>query len=323
MSNIFVTRKIPDVGIKMLKEKGYEVDVRDEDSMPTARELFRALKKKPYDAVLSSWPEPIGAEVFEAFPSVKIFANFTIGYDNIDLVEAKKHGVVVTNAPATTASEAVAEHAFALMISLATNIVEAHEFVRRGKYKGWSAMNFMGPDLLGNTLGIIGAGRIGERLAHYASAFGMKIIYTDVARNERIEKDCNAVYVATPDELLPQADFVSIHAPLLSSTRHLIDERRLKLMKKTAYLVNTARGPIVDEAALVSALKDRTIAGAGLDVFENEPKLAPGLAKLDNVILTPHIASASDSARNEMSRLAAQNIIDFLEGKAPKNIVNP
>ncbi len=319
---VFITRLIPEIGLKMLRDKGYAVDVRAEDSMPTARELVRALKAKPYDAVVSSWPEPIGAETFDMFPSVRIFANFTIGYDNIDIAEAKKRGITVTNAPAVSATEAVAEHAIALMLALAARIVEADEFIRRGKYKGWSAMGFIGTDVLGKTLGLIGAGRIGERVAHYASGLGMKIIYTDVVRNERMEKECGAIYFDTPEEVLRQADSVSLHVPLLDSTRHLVNAERLRLMKPTAFLVNTSRGPVIDETALVAALKERVIAGAGLDVFEFEPKLAPGLVKLQNVILTPHIASASDAARDEMSRLVADNIIDFFEGRMPKNVVN-
>lgn len=319
---IFVTRQIPEIGLQMLRDKGYIVDVRDKDSAPTDRELFRALKKKPYDAVVSSWPEPIGAKVFEAFPSVKIFANFTIGYDNIDIAEAKKRGITVTNAPAISATEAVAEHAIALMLALAARIVEADEFIRRRKYKGWAAMNFIGTDIFGKTLGLIGAGRIGERVAHYASGLGMKIIYTDVVRNERIEKECGAGYFSTPEEVLRQADIVSLHTPLLPTTKHLINAERLKMMKPTAFLVNTSRGPIIDEDALVGALQNGTIAGAGLDVFEFEPHLVPGLIKLQNVILTPHIGSASVVARNEMSTLAAQNIIDFFEGRVPKNVVN-
>ena len=319
---IFVTRKIPEVGIKMLRDKGYEVDVRDLDSAPSEREIIKALKKKSYDAVVTSWPEPIGPELFDRFPTVKIWANFTIGFDNIDIEAAKKRGITITNAPAITATEAVAEHTFALAMALAARVVEADEFIRRGKYKGWSGMNFIGTDLVGKTWGLIGAGRIGENVMKYASAFGLKVIYNDVARHENIENKYGATFFGTPEEILRQADIVSLHVPLMDSTRHMINAERLAMMKKTAFLVNTARGPIIDEVALVEALKNKTIAGAGLDVFEFEPKLTKGLVKLENVILTPHIASASDTARNEMSTLVAQNVIDFLEGKVPPNKVN-
>jgi len=319
---IFVTRQIPEVGINMLRDKGYEVDVREKNSMSSQKELIKALKSKPYDAVVSLLTDPIDTKLFEIAPTVKIYANYASGFDNIDIVEASKRGITITNAPALSTSEAVAEHTFALMLSLAARIVEADGFVRRGKYKGWEPMNFIGTDILGKTLGLIGAGRIGAQVAHYASGFGMKVIYTDLKRNEQIEKESGAVFYATPEEILRQADIVSLHVPLMDSTRHLINKERLSMMKKTAFLINTARGPIVDEVALVEALQNKVIAGAGLDVFEFEPKLSKGLVKLDNVILTPHIASASDTARNEMSTLVAKNIIAFFEGQVPPNKVN-
>jgi glyoxylate reductase len=318
---IFVTRQIPDVGLKMLRDKGYEVDVRDKNSMPTYRELVRALKKKQYDAVVTLLTDPIDSKVFDAAPSAKIFANYATGYDNIDIEEARKRGITITNAPAEATSEAVAEHTIALILALAARIVEADESVRRGKYKGWSPMNFIGTDVLGKTLGLIGAGRIGGRVAHYARGLGFKVIYNDVVRNMDLENDCGAIYRASYEEVLREADVVSLHVPLLDSTKHLIDEKRLHMMKPTAFLVNTSRGPVVDEAALVAALKNGIIAGAGLDVFEFEPKLAPGLIKLQNVILTPHIGSASVTARNEMSRMVAENVIAFFEGRIPLNII--
>ncbi|HWA31863.1 MAG TPA: NAD(P)-dependent oxidoreductase, partial [Candidatus Paceibacterota bacterium] len=189
-------------------------------------------------------------------------------------------------------------------------------------YKGWDPMGFIGMDTVGKTLAIVGAGRIGGQLAHYAHGLGMTVIYTDVARNEKIEQDCGAEYVPTLEALLPRADVISLHVPLMDSTHHLINENHLSMMKPTAYLINTSRGPVVDERALVKALSEKKIAGAGLDVFEFEPKLSPGLARLDNVILTPHTASASKEAREEMATIAAQNILDFLEGKTPRNILN-
>ena len=318
---IYVTRKIPDIGIKMLTDKGYSVDMNPKDSLPTQKELIKALKKKPYDAVLSLLTDKIDAKVFDAAPMVKMYANYATGFDNIDVVEAAKRGLVVTNAPSDIASEAVAEHAIALMLALAARIVEANLFVRAGKYKGWDPMLFIGNDILGKTLALIGVGRIGGRVAYYAKGLGFKIIYHDVARNEKIEQETGAVYYESIDELLKIADVVSLHTPLLDSTRHLINEERLKLMKPTGFLVNTSRGPVIDEKALVKALKDKTIAGAGLDVFEFEPKITSGLIKLTNTILTPHIASASVEARDEMATIAAQNIIDFFEGRTPKNII--
>lgn len=319
---VFVTRKIPDVGINMLRDHGYEVTVYPKNKVPTQKEIAHFLKRGNYDAVLSLLTDKINAQVFDAAPSVKIYANYATGFDNIDLVEAKKRNIVVTNSPAPQTAESVAEHTVALMLALAARIVEADEFVRRKKYKGWEPMNFVGTDILGKTLGLIGAGRIGERVAYYARGLGMTIVYYDVARNEKIEKECGATYCVTPEDVLTKADVVSLHVPLMDSTRHLINADRLALMKPTSFLVNTARGPVIDEMALEKALKGGVIAGAGLDVFEFEPAIAPGLRKLQNVILTPHIASASLETRNQMAEIAANNIIDFFEGRPPRNQVN-
>ena len=195
---IFVTRQIPEIGISMLRDKGYVVDVRNKDSMPSQKELIKALKQKPYDAVVTLLTDTIDPVIFEAAPSVKLYANYASGYDNINVMEASKRGITVTNAPALSTSEAVAEHTFALMLSLAARIVEADEFVRRGKYTGWNPMNFIGTDILGKTLGLIGAGRIGGQVAKYAKAFGLKIIYTDIKRNEQIEKESGATFYVTP-----------------------------------------------------------------------------------------------------------------------------
>lgn len=321
--SVFITGTIPEIGLRMLKEKGYQVDVNPKDAILSQRKLISFLKKKPYDAALTLLTDRIDATVFAAVPGVKLYANYATGFDNIDIKEAKARGIAVTNAPADLSSEAVAEHTIALMFALAARIVEADEFVRRGKYKGWSPSHFIGTDILGKTLGLVGAGRIGERVAFYCKGLGMKVIYTDIVRNERIEKEQGAAYRASVEEILKEADIVSLHVPLLDSTRHLMNEARLGLMKPTAFLINTSRGPVIDEKALKDALARKTIAGAALDVFEFEPKTVPGLAKLQNVVLTPHIASASVEARNQMAEVAAQNVIDFLEGKSPKNIVNP
>ena len=319
---VFITRRIPDLGITMLKNKGYEVDVYSNKKIMSQKELISVLKKKDYDAVLCLLTDKIDSKVYNAVPSVKIYTNYATGFDNLDLVEAKKRGISIANAPADLTSESVAEHTLALMLSLTARIVEADDFVRRGKYKGWDPMHFIGTDILGKTLGLVGAGRIGERVAFYAKGLGMKIIYTDINKNYKLEESTGAEYCANLAELLSKADVVSLHVPLLDSTKHLINEKTLKLMKKSAYLINTSRGPIVDEKALAKALKVKVIAGAGLDVFEFEPKLTSGLAKLDNIILTPHIASASVDTRNQMAEVAVNNIIDFFEGRIPKNIVN-
>ena len=322
MGKIFITRKIPDIGVEILKNKGYTVDIYPKDSILSKKELIRILKNGSYDAVLCLLTDAIDGEVFSAAPSVKLFVNYASGYDNIDIAEAVKRGITIANAPAPLSSEAVAEHTIALMLALAARIVEADEFVRRGKYKGWAPMNFIGTDILGKTLGLIGAGRIGKRVAFYSKGLGMKIIYTDVVRNDQIEKECGAVYLNSVEEILKTADIISLHVPLLDSTRHLINEARLRLMKPTSFLINTSRGAVIDEQALEKALREKIISAAALDVFEFEPKLSRGLIKLQNVILTPHIASASVEARNEMAQIAALNVVDFFEGRAPRNIVN-
>ena len=320
---VFITRKIPDVGIRMLKERGYEVDINLKDSVLSQKQIIKFLKKKSYDAVLVLLTDRVNSTIFNAAPTVKIYADCAAGYDNIDIIEAKKRGITVTNAPAPLASEAVAEHVIALMFALAVRIVEADKFVRQGKYKKWSPTAFLKTSLAGKTLGLIGAGRIGEKVARLSNALNLKVIYNDIIRNEKIEKEYNAVYCNSVEELLRKADIVSLHVPLLDSTRHLINEERLLLMKPTSFLINASRGPVVDEKALEMVLRKKIIRGAALDVFEFEPKITPGLKKLDNVILTPHIASADAEARNQMAEIAAQNVIDFLEGRKPSNVVNP
>ena len=319
---IFVTRKIPEKAIELLKSKGYSVDVNPSDAIPSQKQIIKALKKKSYDAVITLLTDHIDAKVFDEVPSVRMYANYASGYDNIDIAEAKKRGITITNAPSDVASRAVAEHAIALMLALSMRIVEADTFVRQGKYEGWSPMNFIGTDISGKTIGLIGAGRIGEWVVHYAKGLGLNSIYFDVVRNEKIESEYGATYYASVEDVLKQADFVSLHVPLLDSTRHLINRERLGMMKPSSFLVNTSRGPIIDEEALVDALKTGIIRGAALDVFENEPRLARGLVKLNNVILTPHIGSASEEARDQMAEIAANNIIDFFEGRIPRNIVN-
>lgn len=321
MQKVFITRQIPEVGIKMLTDKGYEVTVSKKDRPLEKKELMKILKKGEYDAVLTLLTDPIDKEVLAIAPTVKIFANFAIGFNNIDVEEAKKRNVFVTNTPGGGADR-VAEHTWALILALTCRVVEGDLYMRKGKYNGWNPMIFHGTKLSGKMLGIIGTGRIGADVAHRAvNGFGMKIAYYDVKRNEELEKNFGAVFCATPEEVLKIADVVSIHVPLLPTTHHLINAERLAMMKKTAYLVNTSRGPVVDENALVNALRSGTIAGAGLDVFEFEPKLAKGLAKLSNMVLTPHIASGTAEARHEMAVLSAQNIIDTLEGGKPANLV--
>ena len=325
---IYVTRKIPQSGIDKLVAKGHEVDVSQKDGVLTREELLAALKQKPYDAVLCLLTDKIDKEVFEAVPTAKIFANYAVGFDNINLNDAKEKGVMITNTPGVL-TETVAEHAFALILSITRRIAEADKFTKAGNFHGWGPMMLLGNDVSRKTLGIIGLGRIGSRVAYHAvKGFDMKIFYYDVKRDENFEKEYGVDSTGSPraqfasvEDVLKNSDFVSIHVPLLPETKHLISAEKLKMMKPSAYLVNTSRGSIIDEVALVEALKNKIIKGAALDVFENEPALAPGLAELENIIITPHIASATEETRSKMSEIAAANIIAVLDGQAPPNPV--
>jgi len=316
---ILITHEIPDRGINLLKSKGYGVAV---GNAWNKQELIAELRKEPYDAVLCDLNDKLDAEVFDAAgKQCKIFANYAVGFDNVDLKAATERGVMITNTPGVL-TDTVAEHTFALLLAIAHRVAEGDRFTRAGKYHGWEPLLLLGTDVSKKILGIVGLGRIGSRVAHHAArGFEMKIIYYDVQRNADFEKEFGAEYRAEPDDIFREADFISIHVPLMASTHHLVDERRLVLMKKSAYLINTSRGPVVDEKALVEALKNGVIRGAALDVYEHEPALAPGLVELDNIILTPHIASATGETRQAMSELAAKNIIEALEGRTPPNMV--
>lgn len=321
MALVYVTRNIPSIGLSLLATAGHQVVVSQKDGVLTKDELLAALREKPYDAVLSLLTDSIDGDVFDAVPTAKIFANYAVGFNNIDLAAAKERGVTITNTPGVL-TDTVAEYALALIMAVAKRIPEADRFTRALRYEGWAPELFLGSDLMGKTLGILGAGRIGSGVAVRAQkGLGMNIVYYDVAPNEYLEKEIPCTYRSSVEDVLKEADVVSVHVPLLESTTHLINAERLALMKPSAYLVNTSRGPVVDEAALVQALKNRVIRGAGIDVFEAEPALADGLADLDNVVITPHIASASEETRNKMSEMAAQNIIDFLKGGTPPNVV--
>lgn len=321
MAKIYVTRLIPQVGIAMLKNAGHEVDINPNDRVLTKAELVAALRAKPYDAVLCLLTDTIDAEVFDAVPTAKIFSNYAVGFNNIALDEAKKRNVAITNTPGVL-THTVAEHTIGLMLSLTSRITESDRFLRKGLYEGWAPMLFLGTDLKDKNFALLGAGRIGydaALMAHHG--FGMNVMYHDIKRSEELEQVTGAVYFDSLEAFLAAADVVSVHVPLLDSTRHLLNAERLALMKKTAYIINTARGPIIDEAALVAALQNGVIAGAGLDVFENEPALAPGLAELENVVITPHIASATHETRDKMAEVAAEAILDTLAGKEPQNLV--
>lgn len=310
---VFITTKIPDKGIEVLKQQGYKVEIGAFDQNLSQKEIMQ--KAKGADALLSQLEDSINGKVMDAIgPQLKVIANYAVGYDNVDLQEAKKRNISVCNTPGVL-TETVAEHAVGLLLAITRRIVEADKFTRAGKYKGFDPDLLVGVELQGKTAGIIGHGRIGCRVAEILQkAFGMKVLYNDTSRDRKREVRCGISYRPL-EELLQQSDVVSLHVNLSESTRHLIGEKEFRLMKPTSYLINTARGAVVDEKALVEALRKKQIRGAAIDVFESEPKVPKGIKELDNLVITPHIGSASMEARDQMAELAAQNIIAILSGK--------
>lgn len=319
--HIYITRNIPEAGLKLLREKGITFDIGKFKIPPTKKQLIKELKKKSYDGVISFLTDPIDKEVFDSCPTAKVCSNFSVGFNNIDITEATKRNICISNTPGTS-STAVAEHTVALILALTTRLIEGDKFMRQGKYKGWDPNLFVGTDLKGKIIGLIGAGQIGTEVAkilHYG--FGSKIIYSDINESVELDNIDETIRMETA-EVLKKADIVSLHVPLLPTTKHLINKDSLLTMKKTAFLINTSRGPVVDEKALVYALKNNIIRGAALDVFEFEPKLTKGLTKLPDIILTPHIASARASARDMMAEIAAKNVISAFEtGQVINNVI--
>lgn len=318
---IFVTRNIPQPGLDLLKSNGFDVEVSHLDRPLTREELIE--KVKGVDAILSQLVDKVDGEVMDAAgPQLKVVANYAVGYDNIKVADAHSRNIQVTNTP-DVLTDAVADHGMALMLAAAHRVVEGDRFSRAGKYHGWQPFLLLGQDVYGKTLGVIGMGRIGGALARRAAkGFGMKVIYHDRAANAELDVEIGSKNVEM-DELLKTSDFVSVHVPLLPETKHLISTPQFEMMKKTAILINTARGPVVDEVALLNALKNGDIFAAGIDVWENEPELTPGLKDLENIILTPHTASATVEARDNMSKVAAENISAVLKGQEPPNLVKP
>ena len=321
MTSIFCTHRIPESGLNILREKGYFVDVTEKETPLTRDELLSTLRFKPYDAVIALLTDHIDGEVFDACPTARIWSNYAVGFNNINIEDAKHRGLTITNT-AGTSSRAVAEHTVALMLALSTRLNEGDRFMREGKFKGWDPDILIGVDISESTIGLIGTGAIGHEVANILyKGFGVKIIYSDPIINKSIEDEFGAHRYSIEDTL-KQADFVSLHVPLIAETKHLINAERLSMMKPTAFLINTARGPIIDEKALVDALREKKIRGAGLDVFEFEPNVTEELLHLENVIITPHIASAREKARNAMSIAVAKNLISFFETGKGINVVS-
>ncbi len=315
--SVLVAQQIPANGIVLLTPT-CTVAYNDGARLEPA-ELHARVRGK--DGVLTLLTDRVDDAFLDAAgPQLKIVANVAVGYDNIDVPACKKRGVVVTNTPGVL-DDATADFAFTLLLAAARRVAEADRYVRGGSFKGWQMMTFHGGDLAGSTLGIAGLGRIGQAVAKRGRGFGMHVIYADAQRAApEIEAALDARFV-TKDELVAASDYLSLHVPLLPATHHYIGAAELAAMKPTAYLVNTSRGPVVDEAALAEALRSKAIAGAGLDVFEREPEVDPALFALDNVTLAPHIASATVRTRANMARIAAENVVAVLGGAPPKTPV--
>lgn len=296
-----------------------DIQVNSEERILSKQEYLQRVGDK--DIIFSVGTEPIDAEMMDAAPHLSMVANYAIGFNNIDVAEATRRKIVVTNTSGS-ATESTADFTWMLLMAVARRVVEADRFVREGRFHGVDLRLLLGGEVNGMTLGIIGLGRIGAAVARRARGFEMTLIYYDPQRaSSSLEHELGVTYVPL-DELLKNADFITVHVPLLPETRHLLGAPQFSLMKPTAYLVNTSRGPVIDEKALVKALQNRQIAGAGLDVYEHEPKMAEGLSTLDNVVLAPHIASSTVQARVYMAEIGVRNILAFCRGEIPPNLVN-
>jgi glyoxylate reductase len=315
---VLVTRNIPREGLTELFSK-CRVDYHDSNEAIPREELYERVKE--IEGLLA-----VGVKVNEDLLShasnLKVISNYGVGYDNIDVAAATRRGIVVTNTP-DVVTEATAELAFGLMLAVTRRIAEADRILRLKKPYRWGPMAMLGMELTGKTLGIVGFGRIGQAVARRAKAFGMKVKYFQRKPRSGSSDQKDECYFTPLEELLRESDVVSIHVPLTEETFHLIGEKELALMKKGAFLINTSRGPVLDEEALVKALESGHLGGAGLDVFEKEPRIHPRLMELENTVLTPHIGTSTIETRTEMAHLAAQNLLAALEGKRPLHVVNP
>jgi glyoxylate reductase len=316
---VLVTRILPKPAMEII-EAECDADINERDVRYSKQELMERAEGR--EGMVCLLTDEIDAEVIGACRGMKVIANVAVGYNNIDLEAASRERIVVTNTPGVL-TETTADLAWSLLMTTARRLVEADRYLRADKWKEWGLNLLLGGDVYGKTLGIVGFGRIGQAMARRARGFDMRVLYYDNNRaNATLERELNASYTDL-ETLLKEADFVTLHVPLTEETRHLIGEREFSMMKSTAYMINTSRGPVVDEAALVEALRNGTIAGAGLDVFEREPQVEEGLLGLDNTVLLPHIGSASVATRTRMATMAAENLLAALKGERPPNAVNP
>lgn len=315
---VFITGRIPSLAYEILS-KEFDVTMHDDLRLLSKEEIIAGLKGK--DALLCLLSDAIDKDIIEANPQLKVIANYGAGYNNIDIAAAGEANIPVTNTP-DVSTDATADLTFGLILAIARRIVEGDKETRAGRFKGWAPLYHLGVDVTGKTLGIIGMGNIGKAIARRAKGFDMKIVYTSRTRlSEQQEKELGFTYMSW-EGVLKTADFVSLSLSYSPATHHMIGERELETMKPSAYLINTARGPLVDEKALLKALENKSIAGAALDVYEFEPQITAGLEKLDQVILTPHIGNATVETRDAMAEIAAGNIAAVLRGEAPLTCVN-
>ncbi|MBU1207259.1 MAG: D-glycerate dehydrogenase [Proteobacteria bacterium] len=316
---VLITRKIYERPLQLLKEKA-EVTINLKDRPMTPEEIIAALPGKI--GMLAMGSDRVSSQILEAGKDLKIVANNAVGFNNIDLDAAIRLKIAATNTP-DVLTDTTADLSFALILGVARRLVEADRFVRAGKWVGWKPNLMIGSEVHGKTLGVIGLGRIGSAVAKRGQGFNMRIVYTDIRRlHPAIEQQHQLQFMPLRD-LLQTSDFVTLHVPLTPETFHLLGAEQLRLMKKSAFLINASRGPVVDEKALVEALRAGTIAGAGLDVFEAEPQVSPELLAMDNVLLLPHVGSATDETREKMVQTAVNNILAVIRGEIPPNILNP
>ncbi len=315
---VFISRQLPQEALDLARARA-DARVNSEDRRLDKAELTARLGDA--EGLVCLLTDTIDEELLAQAPRLRVVANVAVGYDNIDVPAATRRKILVTNTPGVL-TETTADFTWALLLATARRVAEADVYTRAGKFTEWGLMLLLGGDVHGKALGILGLGRIGRAVARRARGFEMTLLYHDAVRDHAAERDLGVVYVEK-DALLQEADFVTLHVPLLPETRHYVGEPELRRMKRTAYLVNAARGPVVDEAALVRALKEGWIAGAGLDVYEEEPKVHPGLLECRNAVLAPHIASASHETRTRMAKMAVENCLAVLEGTRPANPVNP
>lgn len=316
MDKIFYTYRIPDEGMLLLKN--YEISGNNEDRFLSKEEIIKGARDA--SALISLLSDRIDSEVISSLPKLKVIANYAVGYNNIDIEEARKRGIRVTNTPGAL-TDATADLTMALLLATSRRIVEGDRLVRERKFEGWKPGLLKGPALKGKILGIIGMGRIGKTVASRAQAFGMNIVYHNRKPLLQSEEEELCVKHVSLEELLKSSDFISLHVPLMGETYHLLNEKRLSLIKPESIIINTSRGAVIDEKALIKALKDGKLAGAGLDVYEEEPFVPQELIDLPNVVLLPHLGSATNEARREMAIMVGRNVAAVLEGKEPPNPV--